>query len=160
MPIEQEAPMLVRLLVIALLSAAPVSAHAQAWQRASLPSGTSVDVPTAIFASETAASQPGAGRRFVSTDGRADLTLLAEPNPTELSPARFLARKNPPGGIIYRRVTPRFFVVSSIRNGRIWYNRCNRAPGAMHCVLINYPAAEKRRWDAVVTRISHSLRGD
>lgn len=27
----------------------------------------------------------------------------------------------------------------------------------MHCVLINYPAAEERAWDAVVTRISLSL---
>jgi hypothetical protein len=26
-------------------------------------------------------------------------------------------------------------------------------------VLINYPAAEKRQWDAVVTRISRTLRG-
>jgi hypothetical protein len=25
-------------------------------------------------------------------------------------------------------------------------------------VLINYPAAEKRQWDSVVTRISHTLR--
>jgi hypothetical protein len=25
-------------------------------------------------------------------------------------------------------------------------------------VLINYPAAEKRQWDAVVTRISRTLR--
>jgi hypothetical protein len=29
----------------------------------------------------------------------------------------------------------------------------------MNCVLINYPAAEKRNWDSVVTRISHTLQG-
>jgi hypothetical protein len=27
----------------------------------------------------------------------------------------------------------------------------------MNCVLINYPAAEKRQWDGVVTRISNTL---
>jgi hypothetical protein len=27
-------------------------------------------------------------------------------------------------------------------------------------VLINYPAAEKRQWDHLVTRISHSLSAD
>ncbi len=27
----------------------------------------------------------------------------------------------------------------------------------MNCVMINYPAAEDRQWDAVVTRISLSL---
>jgi hypothetical protein len=26
-------------------------------------------------------------------------------------------------------------------------------------VMINYPATEKRQWDGVVTRISHTLRG-
>jgi hypothetical protein len=54
-------------------------------------------------------------------------------------------------------VTSRFFAVSSIRNDRTWYNRCNRGNGYMNCVLINYPAAEERQWDAVVTRISLSL---
>ena len=49
--------------------------------------------------------------------------------------------------------------MSSVRGGRIWYNRCNRGDAVMHCVLINYPAAEKRRWDPIVTRISRSLSG-
>jgi hypothetical protein len=29
----------------------------------------------------------------------------------------------------------------------------------VHCLLINYPAAEKRQWDEIVTRISNTLRG-
>ena len=69
----------------------------------------------------------------------------------------FLARKNPPPNIVYKRVSPRFFVVSSFRNGKIWYNRCNFAGRFINCVLINYPAAEKRQWDGVVTRISNTL---
>jgi hypothetical protein len=64
---------------------------------------------------------------------------------------------HPPAGIMYKRVTPNFFIVSSIRNDRIWYDRCNRSAGFMNCVMINYPVAEKRRWDDVVTRISHTL---
>ncbi len=68
----------------------------------------------------------------------------------------------PPPGITYKRVTPDFFVVSSVRNGKIWYDRCNRSTGSgsgdyMNCILINYPASEKRQWDGIVTRISHSL---
>src|SRR6267142_3914355 len=90
-------------------------------------------------------------------DHRADLTVQSVPNPENDSPATFLAKKRPPASIQYRRVTPRFFAVSSIRNGRTWYNRCNRANEYMNCVLINYPAAEERQWDAVVTRISLSL---
>ena len=74
--------------------------------------------------------------------------------------ARQLPRpKNPPPGIIYKRITPRFFVVSSVKRGAIWYNRCNFYGHYVHCVLINYPAAEKRQWDSIVTRISNTLRG-
>ena len=54
-------------------------------------------------------------------------------------------------------MTPRFFVVSSFREDKIWYNRCNFAGRFMNCVLINYPAAEKRQWDRVVTRIGDTL---
>ena len=71
--------------------------------------------------------------------------------------AVFLAKKNPPPNIVYKRVTPRFFVVSSFRKGKIWYNRCNFSGSFVNCVLINYPAAEKRQWDSVVTRISNTL---
>jgi hypothetical protein len=129
------------------------------WRRYVIPSiGTSVEMPVTIFTKDAGSPEGGTGRRFLTDDNRADLTLQFVPNPDNDSPAAFLASKNPPGGIIYKRVTPNFFVVSSVRNDRIWYNRCNRANGAMNCVLINYPAAEKRQWDGVVTRISHTLR--
>jgi hypothetical protein len=54
-------------------------------------------------------------------------------------------------------VTPGFFVVSSFRKGKIYYDRCNFAGRFINCVLINYPASEKRQWDNVVTRISNTL---
>jgi hypothetical protein len=130
------------------------------WRRYVIPStGTSVDMPVSIFTDDAGAPEGGTGRRFFTEDRRADLTVQSVPNPENDSPAAFLARKRPPAGIIYKRITPDFFVVSSIRNDRIWYNRCNRGNGTMNCVLINYPAREKRQWDSVVTRISHTLRG-
>jgi hypothetical protein len=129
------------------------------WRRYVIPStGTSVDMPVSIFSSGAGQPEGGTGRRFFTEDRRADLTVQSVPNPENDSPATFLAKKHPPAGIIYKRITPEFFVVSSIRNDRIWYNRCNRGNGTMNCVLINYPAAEKRLWDSVVTRISHTLR--
>ena len=130
------------------------------WRRYVIPStGTSVEIPVAIFTKDAGPPDGGTGRRFMTDDSRADLTVQSVPNPDNDSPATFLFKKRPPADIIYKRITPNFFVVSSIRNDRIWYNRCNRANGAMNCVLINYPAAEKRQWDAVVTRNSHTLRG-
>ena len=128
------------------------------WRRYVIPStGTSVDMPASIFTSDAGPPEGGTGRRFFTEDRRADLTVQSVPNPENDSPATFLARKQPPAGISYKRITSDFFVVSSIRKDRIWYNRCNRGNGTMNCVLINYPAAEKRRWDDVVTRISHTL---
>jgi hypothetical protein len=120
--------------------------------------GGSVDIPSSIF-TEDAGKTDESSLRFRSPDGRADLTLQSTPIEPGVSPAAFLASKNPPAGIIYKRVTPRFFVVSSIKRDKIWYDRCNFAGRYVHCVLINYPAAEKRNWDGIVTRISHSLSG-
>ena len=129
------------------------------WQRYVIPStGTSVEMPVSIFTSDAGPPEGGTGRRFFTEDRRADLTVQSVPNPENDSPATFLTKKRPPAGIIYKRITSDFFVVSSIRKDRIWYNRCNRGNGTMNCVLINYPSEEKRQWDDVVTRISRTLR--
>lgn len=144
--------------ILVMLCALPAAAGAESWSSYRIPeSGTRVDIPSSIFTEE--AGQPdGYGVKYRTGDGRADLTVQAVPNDGS-SPAAFLARKNPPAGIIYKRIAPRFFVVSSIRRGKIWYDRCNFGSRYVHCVLINYPAAEKRQWDAVVTRISRTLSG-
>ena len=151
-----------RLFAVSVLIFIPALASARdaEWRRYVIPStGTSVDMPVSIFTSDGGAPESGTGRRFFTEDRRADLTVQSVPNPENDSPATFLAKQRPPAGIIYKRITPGFFVVSSIRNDRIWYNRCNRGNGTLNCVLINYPAAEKRQWDSVVTRISNTLRG-
>ena len=151
-----------RLFAVSVLIFIPALASARdaEWRRYVIPStGTSVDMPVSIFTSDAGAPESGTGRRFFTEDRRADLTVQSVPNPANDSPATFLAKQRPPAGIIYKRITSDFFVVSSIRKDRIWYNRCNRGNGTMNCVLINYPAAEKRQWDSLVTRISHTLRG-
>ena len=143
--------------VICLLPASVLATGAE-WQRFVIPSTrTSVEIPAAIFSQDAELPDGGTGRKFYTDDRRASLTVQSVANPENYSPATFLAKQNPPPGIRYKRVTPNFFVVSSIRNDRIWYNRCNRSDGSMNCVMINYPASEKRQWDRVVTRISHSL---
>ena len=143
-----------------ILGVAPTAALADNthWRKFVIPStGARVDVPVSIFTEDAGAPDGGTGRRFFTSDHRADLTVQSVPNPENDSPATFLAKQRPPTDIQYKRVTPRFFAVSSIRDGRTWYNRCNRVNEYMNCVLINYPAAEDRQWDSVVTRISLSL---
>jgi hypothetical protein len=141
------------------LSMVSASARAESWTNYRIPeTGSSVDIPTSIF-TEDVGKPDGYGQRLRSADGRADLTVQAGPIEPGVSPAAFLASKNPPPGIVYKRVTPRFFVVSSIKRDKIWYDRCNFEARYVHCVLINYPAAEKRQWDGIVARVSHSLSG-
>jgi hypothetical protein len=145
---------------LCVLSAIPVAAVAQppGWRQFSVAeTGASVDLPAAVFDKDAGSAESGYGRRFTTADGRANLAVQSMTNDTNASPAEFLAKKHPPADIAYRRITDRFFVVSSYRQGRIWYDRCNFSVRLINCVLINYPAAEKRDWDAIVTRISHSL---
>jgi hypothetical protein len=147
--------------VTMLLAVCPVAAASTTpigWQKYVVPeTGANVDFPNEIFSQDAGQPESGYGRRFLTADGRANLTVQSVPNDAGDSPAVFLAKMNPPSNIVYKRVTPNFFVVSSFRNGKIWYNRCNFAGRFMNCVLINYPAAEKRQWDSVVTRISNTL---
>ena len=147
---------LVALAAISLCGAA--AAEPVRWQRYAIPeTGASVDVPTSVFTNDAGQTEIGYGRRFLSSDQRANLTVQSVPNNTGDTPAAFLAKKKPPSGIVYKRVTPRFFAVSSFRNDKIWYDRCNFSGHYINCVLLNYPAVEKRQWDDVVTRISNSL---
>jgi len=148
-------------LVVGLsLALSPMLAVAQpiSWVRYQVPeTGAAVDLPTSIFTEDAGKPADGYGARFLTSDQRADLTVQSVANDSGFSPAAFLARKNPPPDIVYKKVTAQFFVVSSFAKGKIWYDRCNFAGRFINCVLINYPASEKRQWDSIVTRISNTL---
>ena len=123
--------------------------------------GTAVDYPANIFSVEAGPSLRGTGRRLQTDDGRAEFMLYVSPNDEHDSPRSYVRKylAVPKAKLDYTRITDRFFVVSGIQEGRVFYSRCNypRGPyGPMHCLL--YPEAETRAWDAIVTRISRSLR--
>jgi hypothetical protein len=151
------------ILIAAFILSIPVGAAAQSmhWQSYAIPeTGARVDLPTAVFLKDGGEAKSGHGHRFETDDRRANVTVQSVPNDAMDSPAAFLAKMDPPSDIVYRRITARFFVVSGFRDDKIWYDRCNAAGRLMNCVLINYPAAEKRKWDPVVTRISNTLASE
>jgi hypothetical protein len=132
---------------------------AESWKTYQLPSGTSVRYPASIFRTEVGPTERGKGQKFKSEDGSAEFAVYSLDNPGNELPRSYL-QKNllvPESKLIYRRVTKRFFVVSSIRGERIFYSRCNFADG-IHCVYLEYPKVDKVAWDGAVTRISYSLR--
>jgi hypothetical protein len=125
--------------------------------------GTRVEYPAGIFSVSDGKSEVGTGERLSTEDQRASLTIYARANEAGETPASYL-RKNlrmPDSVIQYRRVTPSFFAISTERRGMIYYSRCNfnaLRRAAIHCLDLVYPRSEKRAWDAIVTRISLSLR--
>ena len=125
--------------------------------------GTRVEYPAGIFSVSQGKSEVGTGERLSTADNRASLTIYARANEAGETPASYL-RKNlrMPGSVIqYQRVTPAFFAISAEQDGIIYYSRCNFSGlrgKAVHCFDLVYPQPEKRAWDAIVTRISLSLR--
>jgi hypothetical protein len=134
-----------------------------AWTTYSDPgTGTRVDFPEGLFVPAGRPSR-GAGQRFRTRDGRAEFSIYTLSSARGETPRSYLQNnlKVPRQVLNYERVTRQFFAVSSRHQGRIYYSRCNFArdpSGSMHCIYLAYPAREKKAWDAVVTRISLSLR--
>jgi len=124
--------------------------------------GTRMDLPSAVFTTADGTAYRGVGRQFKTADGRAVLAIYSQRNNQRDTPASYL-RKNfsfPRATVSYERITRDFFAVSGTREGMIFYSRCNvAATGAtLHCFDLQFPARERTAWDAIVTRMSRSLR--
>ena len=125
--------------------------------------GTAVDYPVNLFTVEAGPAPRGTGRRLQTEDGRAEFMLYVARNEDHDSPRSYVRKylAVAKAKLDYTRITDRFFVVSGIASGRVFYSRCNYpygSSGPMHCIYMLYPQAETRAWDAIVTRISRSLR--
>ena len=146
-------------LLISGVSTCAAQSQALEWRRYNLPqTTTSVDVPAALFPVDAGPPEKGLGRMFRADDGSADLSVYALSNEGQ-SPSEFLRThfQLPTQAIVYRRVTRDMVTVSGLRGDKIWYARGNFASSELRCVALNYPARDKLRWDAIVTRISRSL---
>lgn len=94
--------------------------------------------------------------QYTSPDGTASLTLHATPA-AHRSPVKVTAREGE--RITYQRVTPRFVAVSGFKGDRIFYRKSNLACGGTrwHHIALEYDARDKRKLDAMVTRIAHGM---
>jgi hypothetical protein len=151
--------------ISAVICGRAVSApSAEDWRILAVPDlGTRVQYPAGIFSVPEGKSEKGIGERLSTHDGRATLSVYARPNERGETPASYLHHYllTPRSQLDYQRVTPAFFAISALKEDMIYYSRCNfsrSGTGAIHCLDLVYPAREKRAWDAIVTRISLSLR--
>jgi hypothetical protein len=151
---------MVRCLSAAILACLLSCASAQAeWASFSDARGTAVQYPREVFPVPAAEGTPP-GPVLQSADGRARLHVFTLANERRGSPAEFIRRAvtDQSERLSYKRVTSRFMVFSAAEGDLILYRRCNFAGAAIHCFDVRYPRAEKRAWDARVTRMSFSLR--
>jgi hypothetical protein len=151
------------LLSALVLSALALPARAEpdrslGWVQVGNESGATVDFPGGIFTKELASETRGK-LAFSTADGASRFELFSIENRRRETPLQFAKRAdNGRERLDYKRITGNFIAASIIQNGRILYRRCNFRSGMIHCVDVRYPAGEKRAWDAIVTRISLSLR--
>jgi hypothetical protein len=169
-PAKQLVLSFMRFLLAIILVTLASTGHAQSreqkpvdWRTFEVPDfGTRIQYPAGIF-SPAGKPEKGVGQRFERADGRAVLSIYSRPNEAGDNPATYLRHnlRVSRSALDYARITRSFFAISSERDGVILYSRCNFSGGArdaVHCFDLKHPQEEKRAWDAVVTRISLSLR--
>lgn len=95
--------------------------------------------------------------RFTSPDGRATLTMR-DLGAAAGSPAAII-RPGPDEQVTYRRRRQNWLVLSGYRGDDIFYRRAGYACGdrRIHVIELIYPRDQKRRYDSLVTSISHRL---
>jgi hypothetical protein len=151
-------------LIVWCVPAAAQPAHDPGWTTFADGYGTVLDFPANVFTQAEGAPPVGSGRRFRTADGRAEVTIYTLANAERETPRSYLSRhlKSEFSNLDYDRVGERFFAVSGIVRGKTFYSRCNFTGrrGAMHCLYLDYPAAQTHAWDALVTRMSRSLRAE
>jgi hypothetical protein len=151
---------MVRSFAAAIAACLLLCSAAQAdWASFSDSRGTSVQYPREVFSVAAGSGEPP-GPVLQSADGRARLHVFTLGNERRASPAAFIARTvtDRRERLSYGRVTNRFLVFSAAEGDLILYRRCNFVRAAIHCFDVRYPRAEKRAFDAPVTRMSFSLR--
>jgi hypothetical protein len=125
--------------------------------------GTAIDYPAGIFSQSDPPPENSDGRTFRSADGHAKLLVYGAYNVGDDTPQSYVDKFVDGKGVTFRRVTANFFAVSGVRDGAIFYQRCNFRPAPRNiidCMDVSYPADRKAAWNPIVGRLSQSLRGE
>ena len=123
--------------------------------------GTIADYPADLFSVQDPPPDNGDGASFRTADSRAQLSIYGAYNVENDTPQSYVAELDEFKDATYKRVTPEFYAISGASGADIYYDRCNFPPhndDILNCIHVTYPAREKAFWDAIVTRISKSLR--
>lgn len=145
-------------MVLALSSAAPAADYRP---YANARFGTAAEVPAGWRAGPEPAN--GDGLVFRSPDGKASVTVSGSLHVWDSIGEAMKIYEDPEQGetITYRHREPRAIVVSGTRGDTIFYARhvLTCRDQIWNSVQIEYPAAQKAAYDAMVSHIARSLHG-
>ena len=104
-------------------------------------------------------ASPTAPLQFTSPDGTAWAITYATraDSGDKRIPGAAMPRKGE--RVTYRRVTPRFVAIAGTKGDRIFYRKSNLACGGTrwHHIALEYPEQDRRKMDAIVTRMAHGM---
>jgi serine/threonine-protein kinase len=122
--------------------------------------GVHADVPANWRADRP--PENGDGQRFISPDGRASITVSGMYHVDDTIKEAIESRARPDGvSVTYVKREARSVVASGLKGDRIVYTKSMLSCGdsIWNSVWIEYPASEKQKYDALVSRVAGSLRG-
>lgn len=151
-----------RLLLALLALLIATSALAQDWRTYVNPRfGSTAEVPRDWTMGPPPANEDG--RMFTSPDGRASIAVYGSLHVLDSIDEAMEIYETPKDGetVTYKQRTKRTITISGIRADRIFYRKAMLScrDRVWNGVAIEYPAADKQRFDALVTRVARSLRG-
>jgi hypothetical protein len=121
--------------------------------------GAAADYPADLFTVKDPPPENGDGQTFHTADGRAELSIYGSYNIDGERPEAYVQRHVSLRDVTYKKIGADFYAVSGTRGATVYYERCNFPDNDMlSCFYVSYPAAEKAKWDPIVTRIGRSLR--
>jgi hypothetical protein len=150
-------------LAVALAALTPAASHAQAkWLTyTNVRFAFAVDYPADAFPSYVE-SDNSDGATFNATGEDVEFRAFGFWNNDHQRPRALLKERTAGKTLSYSAVKRDYFVASGRQQGRdgaaIFYDRCNLAGERVICVNLVYPAAQKKKWDAIVSRVTRSLR--
>lgn len=151
-----------RWLLLLILMVGPAAAEAGWKHFENSRFGFSIDVPEGF--SEGTPPENGDGATFTSPDGSAELRVwgsyLVDSSLKQDAAMRRQGETDDGWKISYSPVHKGWFVYSGTKAGRIVYAKAVAACGGEVALYfrIEYPKPEKLQYDALVTRLSHSLK--
>jgi hypothetical protein len=151
-----------RVWILALiLAAAATPAGAETYVNARF--GYQVDYPADLLTPQGEAAN-GDGQRFVSHDNKLIVSVWGTNNALETSVAGECAQRiqweknRHPLEASYKAVKSTWFVYTGLSGKTIVYEKAILSGDVYHTVRLEYPAADKAAYDAIVKRIVDSFR--